>query len=63
MLEISLETKEICEVVSVKNKIKNKSVFKDKRYDNDYKGGGAYKALLAMFAKYVKDKKKNENNS
>ena len=49
--------------MSVKNKVKSKSVFKDKRYDNDYKGGGAYKALLAMFAKYVKDKKKNENNS
>ena len=49
--------------MSVKNKIRNKSVFKDKRYNDDYKGGGAYKALLAMFAKYVKDKKKNEDNS
>ena len=51
------------EILELRNKIKSKSVFKDKRYDNDYKGGGAYKALLAMFAKYVKDKKKNENNS
>ncbi len=47
--------------MSVKNKIKNKSVFKDKKYNDDYKGGGAYKALLAMFAKYVKDKKNSRS--
>ena len=49
------------EVMSVKNKIKSKSVFKDKKYNDDYKGGGAYKALLAMFAKYVKDKKNSRS--
>ena len=39
------------------------NVFKDKTISDDYKTGGAYKALLAMFAKHFKDKKKNENNT
>ena len=42
-----------------KIKIKDKSVFKDKTISDDYKTGGAYKALLAMFAKHFK-KEKNE---
>ena len=52
--------------MSIKHKIKikkDKSVFDDKTVSNDYKTGGAYKAILAMFAKHFKDKKKNENNS
>ena len=31
--------------------------------DNEYRCGGAYRAILAMFAKHFKDKKKNENNT
>ena len=46
-----------------KIKVKDKSVFKDKTISDDYKTGGAYKAILAMFAKHFKDKKKNENNT
>ena len=46
-----------------KIKIKDKSVFKDKTISDDYKTGGAYKAILAMFAKHFKDKKKNENQN
>ena len=60
--------------MSVKNKIKIKNVFKDKTISNDYKSGGAYKAILNMFAEQLDDEKfaehckkffkgKNENNS
>ena len=50
--------------MAIKHKIKirnreSKSVFKDKTISDDYKTGGAYKALLAMFAKHFK-KEKNE---
>ena len=33
------------------------SVFNDKTVSNDYKGGGAYKAILGMFAEQLDDKK------
>jgi len=57
-----------------KIKIKDKSVFKDKTISNDYKSGGAYKAILNMFAEQLDDEKfaehckkffkgKNENNT
>ena len=60
--------------MSIKNKIKIKSVFKDKTVSDDYKTGGAYKAILKMFADQLEDKKfidhckkffkgKDENNS
>ena len=42
-----------------KIKVKDKSVYKAKTISDDYKTGGAYKALLAMFAKHFK-KEKNE---
>ena len=38
-------------------KLKNKSVFKDKKISNDYKSGGAYKAILNMFAEQLDDEK------
>ena len=43
--------------MSVKNKIKIKSVFKDKTVSNEYKSGGAYKSVLKMFAEQLEDKK------
>ena len=43
--------------MSVKNKIKIKSVFKDKDVSDDYKTGGAYKAILNMFAEQLDDEK------
>ena len=43
--------------MSIKNKIKIKSVFKDKTVSDDYKTGGAYKAILKMFADQLEDKK------
>ena len=54
--------------MAIKHKIKvrnqeSKSVFKDSKVSDDYKTGGAYKAILAMFAKHFKDKKKNENDT
>ena len=54
--------------MAIKHKIKirnqeSKSVFKDNKVSDDYKTGGAYKAILAMFAKHFKDKKKNEDDS
>ena len=60
--------------MSIKNKIKIKSVFKDKTVSDDYKTGGAYKTILKMFADQLEDKKfiehckkffkgKDENNS
>ena len=36
---------------------KNKSVFNDKTVSDDYKTGGAYKAILNMFAEQLEDKK------
>ena len=51
-------------VIGDEVKVKDlKSVFNDKTVSDDYKTGGAYKAILAMFAKHFKDKKKNENDS
>ena len=60
--------------MSIKHKIKIKSVFKNKMVSDDYKTGGAYKAILKMFADQLEDKKfvehckkffkgKDENNS
>ena len=43
--------------MSIKNKIKIKSVFKDKTVSDDYKTGGAYKAILKLFADQLDDKK------
>jgi hypothetical protein len=43
--------------MSIKNKIKIKSVFKDKTVNDDYKTGGAYKAILKLFADQLDDKK------
>ena len=40
-----------------KIKIKDKSVFKDKTISDDYKSGGAYKAILKMFAEQLDDDK------
>ena len=33
------------------------NVFNDKTVSNDYKGGGAYKAMLSLFAEQLDDKK------
>jgi len=52
----------------------DRSVFKDKKISDDYKSGGAYKAMLDMFADHLSDqeyaehcrkffKGDNENNS
>ena len=65
--------------MAIKNKIKirnyaSKSVFKDKTISDDYKSGGAYKAMLNMFADHVSEeeylehcrkffKGDNENNT
>ena len=38
-------------------KKKDKSVFDDKTISNDYKSGGAYKAILNMFAEQLYDEK------
>ena len=38
-----------------KIKIKDKSVFKDKTISDDYKSGGAYKAMLSLFADHVSE--------
>ena len=35
----------------------DRNVFKDKTISNDYKSGGAYKAILGMFAEQLDDKK------
>ena len=40
-----------------KIKVKDKSVFKDKTISDDYKTGGAYKAILNMFAEQLDDEK------
>ena len=44
-----------------KIKIKDKSVFKDKDVSDDYKTGGAYKAILNMFAEQLNDEKFTEH--
>jgi len=44
-----------------KIKIKDKSVFKDKTISDDYKTGGAYKAILKMFADHVSDEEYAEH--
>ena len=52
----------------------DENVFKDKTISNDYKSGGAYKAMLSLFADHVSDeeyaehcrkffKGNNENNT
>ena len=46
----------------IKQKIKirndaSKSVFKDKTISDDYKSGGAYKAILGLFAEQLDDEK------
>ena len=38
-------------------KKKDKSVFDDKTISNDYKSGGAYKAILNMFAEQLDDER------
>jgi uncharacterized protein (DUF1810 family) len=46
--------------MSIKHKIvikKDKSVFKDKTISDDYKSGGAYKAILNLFAEQLDDEK------
>ena len=48
--------------MSIKHKIKirnaaSKSVFKDKTISDEYKSGGAYKAILSMFAEQLDDEK------
>ena len=40
-----------------KIKLKDKSVFDAKTVSDDYKTGGAYKAMLNMFAEHLDDKK------
>ena len=40
-----------------KIKLKDKSIFDDKTVSDDYKTGGAYKAMLNMFAEHLDDKK------
>ena len=52
--------------MSIKNKIKirndaSKSVFKDKTISDDYKSGGAYKAMLSLFADHVSDEEYAEH--
>ena len=65
--------------MAIKNKIKirndaSKSVFNDKTISDDYKSGGAYKAILKLFAEQLDDEKfaehcrkffkgKDENNT
>ena len=52
--------------MSIKQRIKiknntEKSVFKDKTVSNDYKSGGAYKAIIEMFANQLDDDKSAEH--
>ena len=42
-----------------KIKIKDKSVFEDKKISNDYKSGGAYRAMIKLFRVNLV----NENNT
>ncbi len=48
--------------MAIKHRIKirndaSKSVFKDKTISDDYKSGGAYKAILSLFAEQLDDEK------
>ena len=46
--------------MSIKHKIKfkkDKSVFDDNTVSDDYKSGGAYKAILSLFAEQLDDEK------
>ena len=43
--------------IGVKIPLREKSVFKDKTVGNDYKGGGAYKAMMKLFADNLDDEK------
>ena len=47
--------------MAIKHKIKVKSVFEDKTVSDDYKTGGAYKAMLNMFADHVSDEEYAEH--
>ena len=40
---------------------KQKSFFKDKTISNEYKSGGAYKAMLDMFADHLSDQEYAEH--
>ena len=40
---------------------KQKSVFDDKTVSDDYKSGGAYKAMLSLFADHVSDEEYAEH--
>ena len=44
-----------------KIKIRDKSVFNDKTVSDDYKTGGAYKAMLSLFADHVSDEEYAEH--
>ena len=39
----------------------DRSVFKDKSYSDDYRSGGAYKAMLSLFADHVSDEEYAEH--
>ena len=44
-----------------KIKVKDKSVFEDKTVSDDYKTGGAYKAMLSLFADHVSEEEYAEH--
>ena len=39
----------------------DRNIFKDKTISNDYKSGGAYKAMLSLFADHVSDEEYAEH--
>ena len=41
----------------IKKADENKSVFKDKTVSDDYKSGGAYKAIMKMFSNQLNDER------
>jgi len=43
--------------IGVKIPLREKSVFEDKTVSDDYKSGGAYKAIMDMFASQLDDEK------
>ena len=47
--------------IGVKIPLREKSVFEDKTVSDDYKSGGAYKAMLNMFADHVSDEEYAEH--
>ena len=55
MVDGKIEKKEQDMAETEKNK--KKSVFDDKTVSDDYKTGGAYKAILNMFAEQLEDEK------